>query len=49
MGRPGQVTDDEHCASILDRYLELGGNLVDTANMYAGGEAEEMVGRWLSR
>ncbi|MFA7636377.1 MAG: aldo/keto reductase [Monoglobales bacterium] len=32
---------------ILDKYYELGGNHIDCARMYAGGEAEKGVGRWL--
>ena len=30
---------------MLDRYLEAGGNFVDTANVYAGGASEEILGR----
>ena len=38
---------------ILDRYVEAGGNFIDTAEVYAGwipgGEhqSEEVIGRWL--
>jgi aryl-alcohol dehydrogenase-like predicted oxidoreductase len=40
---------------ILDRYVELGGNFIDTADCYsswagngnAGGVSEEIIGRWL--
>ncbi|MFI9387230.1 aldo/keto reductase [Kutzneria sp. NPDC052558] len=34
---------------ILARYVEAGGNVVDTANIYAGGRSEEIVGEFLSR
>jgi aryl-alcohol dehydrogenase-like predicted oxidoreductase len=30
---------------IIDAYLEAGGNFIDTANIYTGGESEEVVGR----
>lgn len=36
--------DAHTAAQILDVYLDAGGNFVDTADMYAGGASEEMVG-----
>lgn len=30
---------------VFDAYVEAGGNFIDTANMYTGGESERMVGR----
>ena len=33
---------------VLDAYAEAGGNFLDTANKYHGGQTEEIVGRWLS-
>jgi aryl-alcohol dehydrogenase-like predicted oxidoreductase len=32
---------------ILDRYVELGGNFLDTADSYAGGRSEVMIGSWM--
>jgi aryl-alcohol dehydrogenase-like predicted oxidoreductase len=32
---------------ILDQYLELGGNFVDTANVYNDGKSEEIIGQWM--
>jgi aryl-alcohol dehydrogenase-like predicted oxidoreductase len=32
---------------VLDAYAEAGGNFLDTANKYHGGETEEIVGQWL--
>ncbi|MFF5157730.1 aldo/keto reductase [Streptomyces sp. NPDC000348] len=43
-GRIGRTTQDEATA-IVDTALEAGVNLIDTADMYGGGESEEMVGR----
>jgi aryl-alcohol dehydrogenase-like predicted oxidoreductase len=34
---------------ILDRYIELGGNFVDTSNLYAKGRSEEIIGEHLAR
>ena len=31
----------------LDVFLEAGGTLVDTADVYTAGASEEIVGRWL--
>ena len=33
---------------IFDRYVDLGGNLVDTADVYAGGRSEALVGKYLA-
>jgi aryl-alcohol dehydrogenase-like predicted oxidoreductase len=33
--------------AILQRYLELGGNFVDTANIYNRGHSEEIIGDFL--
>jgi aryl-alcohol dehydrogenase-like predicted oxidoreductase len=32
---------------ILDNYLELGGNFIDTANVYNDGKSEEIIGQWM--
>lgn len=34
---------------IFDTYLDCGGNLIDTARVYAGGRSEQVVGDWLRR
>jgi len=39
--------DDETSTAMLDRYLERGGNFIDTANMYNGGRSEETLGAYL--
>ena len=44
----GSETPEADAFSILDRFLESGGNLIDTANVYVGGVAEQVVGRWLA-
>lgn len=31
--------------TVFDAYAEAGGNFIDTANMYTGGESERIVGR----
>jgi aryl-alcohol dehydrogenase-like predicted oxidoreductase len=44
----GTETDEVGAHAQLDRYVEAGGNLVDTADVYSGGESEHIVGRWLA-
>jgi aryl-alcohol dehydrogenase-like predicted oxidoreductase len=34
--------------AIFDAYVEAGGNLVDTADVYSGGESERMLGQFLA-
>jgi len=40
--------DEETSLSIIDRYLAAGGNALDTANAYAAGRSEEVIGRYLA-
>ena len=46
-GRPSASEAETH--GILDRYVELGGNFIDTADVYCGGKSEEIIGRWLKK
>ena len=50
----GWTADEESSYSVLDAYVEAGGNAVDLADSYPhwapgcrGGESEEIVGRWM--
>lgn len=43
----GFGADEETSRQILDAYEAAGGNFLDTANKYHGGETEEFIGRWL--
>jgi aryl-alcohol dehydrogenase-like predicted oxidoreductase len=40
-------TPPKAARQIIDRYLEAGGNFIDTANVYADGRSEEIVGKAL--
>lgn len=44
----GAETDDEQAHAQLDLFLSSGGTLIDTADVYAGGASEEIIGRWLA-
>jgi aryl-alcohol dehydrogenase-like predicted oxidoreductase len=43
----GNETDEIGARAQLDRFVEAGGTLIDTADVYNNGTAEEMIGRWL--
>ncbi|MFR9797361.1 aldo/keto reductase [Streptomyces sp. MS06] len=43
-GKIGRTTQEE-ATSLVDAALDAGVNLIDTADMYSGGESEEMVGK----
>lgn len=43
----GWTTDAETTEGILNRYAELGGNFIDTADSYASGRSEIMIGNWM--
>ncbi|MEJ3653674.1 aldo/keto reductase [Actinomycetes bacterium KLBMP 9759] len=45
----GKESSEEVAHAQLDRFLERGGNFVDTANVYSRGISEEIVGRWLAK
>jgi aryl-alcohol dehydrogenase-like predicted oxidoreductase len=52
----GWTADEATSFAILDRFVDAGFSLVDTANTYStwvpghkGGESESIIGRWLAR
>ena len=45
----GNETDEARAHAQLDRYVEAGGNFVDTADVYNAGVSEEIIGRWLAK
>jgi aryl-alcohol dehydrogenase-like predicted oxidoreductase len=44
----GAETDELAAHAQLDRFVASGGTLIDTADVYSGGVAEQIIGRWLS-
>ena len=44
----GAETDERGSHAQLDRFVEAGGTLVDTADVYSAGVSEEFIGRWLA-
>ncbi|XP_006823633.1 1-deoxyxylulose-5-phosphate synthase YajO-like [Saccoglossus kowalevskii] len=47
-GRPGQA-NEELSHQLMDRFVEKGGNYIDTANNYQLGLSEKIVGSWLKK
>ena len=39
--------DEATSRRIFDAYVDVGGNFLDTADVYSGGESEAMLGRFL--
>ena len=44
----GNESSEEVSHAQLDRFVERGGNFLDTANVYSAGASEEIIGRWLA-
>ncbi|SCX18562.1 L-glyceraldehyde 3-phosphate reductase [Agrobacterium sp. DSM 25558] len=40
--------NEETSRALFDAYVDAGGNFIDTADIYSGGESEKMLGRFLS-
>jgi aryl-alcohol dehydrogenase-like predicted oxidoreductase len=52
----GWTSDEATSFRILDAFVDAGGNMIDTADVYSawapghrGGESETVIGRWLKR
>ena len=44
----GSETPEDDAFAILDTFVEAGGNLIDTADVYVGGVSEQIIGRWFA-
>ena len=44
----GWGSEEDTSRAIFNRYIEAGGNFIDTADMYTLGKSEEMVGKFVS-
>lgn len=52
----GWSVDEQRSFELLDAFVDAGGNLIDTADVYSawvpgnrGGESETIIGRWLNK
>ncbi len=44
----GRETSEADSFRMLDRFVQAGGNFIDTADVYSQGISEEILGRWLA-
>ncbi len=44
----GVETDEAGAHQQLDRFIEAGGTMVDTADVYGDGRSEEIIGSWFA-
>ena len=44
----GTEADEQGSHQQLDRFIDAGGTLVDTADVYSDGGSEEIIGRWFA-
>ncbi|UJF31909.1 aldo/keto reductase [Paenibacillus hexagrammi] len=42
-----RLNNEDEVHSILEEYTAIGGNTIDTAFIYCGGESEQAIGKWL--
>lgn len=47
-GTPRWGSPDDVSEAIFHAYVEAGGNFVDTADVYAGGRSEELLGNYIA-
>ncbi|XP_077988262.1 1-deoxyxylulose-5-phosphate synthase YajO-like [Glandiceps talaboti] len=47
-GDPGQM-DEMRSHQMLDRFVDQGGNFIDTADVYSMGTAEGYIGSWMKK
>ena len=45
----GAESDETESQLVLDRFVDAGGTLLDTADVYSAGRSEEIIGRWLAQ
>jgi aryl-alcohol dehydrogenase-like predicted oxidoreductase len=43
----GWGSEEKSARAIFDRYLEAGGNFIDTADVYTGGTSERLLGKFI--
>jgi aryl-alcohol dehydrogenase-like predicted oxidoreductase len=45
----GNESDEDVSHAQLDTFVDAGGTLIDTADVYTAGVSEEIIGRWLGK
>ena len=47
-GTPRWGLDKAGSRAVMEHYVALGGNFIDTADVYAGGQSEEIIGAFVA-
>lgn len=47
-GTPRWGMDEAGSRAVMEQYVALGGNFIDTADVYAGGQSEEIIGKFIA-
>jgi len=45
----GWQADEAASHALLDRFVDAGGNFLDTSNVYSAGTSEQIIGKWVAR
>ncbi|HEY4386614.1 MAG TPA: aldo/keto reductase [Ktedonobacteraceae bacterium] len=45
----GRTLDEPRSFAVLDAYVALGGNFIDTADIYGTGASETVIGQWMKQ
>lgn len=45
----GWGADEKQAHAMLDHFIESGGNIIDTANIYNDGVSETIIGNWINK
>src|SRR4030095_82531 len=45
----GWGSEEEAARSVFDRYLDAGGNFIDTADLYTEGHVEKLLGKFINQ
>lgn len=43
----GWGSEEQVARAVFDKYIEAGGNFLDTANVYTEGHSEELLGKFI--
>lgn len=46
-GENARTCNQAQANAILDKFVEAGGNFIDTADVYSNGQSESIIGNWL--
>jgi aryl-alcohol dehydrogenase-like predicted oxidoreductase len=42
-----RLDNPDEVSAVLSHYMAIGGNTIDTAHIYCGGQSEQAIGKWM--